>query len=203
MMHQTKDAKSRDLEKHKQELHNYDERLQNQLQKERDKNTKKMNKDVADVRRHLEEISGHNGELLRANSDLRHKISEMEQQLKERNGKISSYKHYIEHLHKIKKKQEEHIQSLQIVGDQVLELERIKDEYMRKSKEQSRTMQTFMGQIANLQEEIKTMAAAQLDTSLVITQQEEQTGQERRAMDHWKRKYKEARRREQQLEELR
>ena len=88
--------------------------MKQQLSKERDKTLKRTNKDVAEVRRQLEDIVGKNGDLSRTNTDLRHKVTEFELQVKDQKDKISSQKHHIEHLCKIKKKQEETINSLQV-----------------------------------------------------------------------------------------
>ena len=88
--------------------------MKQQLSKERDKNLKRTNKDVADVRKQLEDIISKNGDLSRTNTDLRHKVTDLDHQVKDHKDKISSQKHHIEHLVKIKKKQEETINSLQV-----------------------------------------------------------------------------------------
>ena len=77
-------------------------------------NVQKTNRDVADVRRQLEDILAKNGELSRANSDLRHKITEMEYQLKEQVDKLAAQKRHIEHLTKIRQRQDKAIGSMEV-----------------------------------------------------------------------------------------
>ncbi len=64
------------------------------------------------VRRQLEELLNKNGELSRTNTDLRHRVQELEFRNKEIKDKVSTQKLQIEHLNKIKKKQEDSMDSL-------------------------------------------------------------------------------------------
>ena len=50
-------------------------------------------------------------------------------------------------------------------------------------------IQTFMSQISSLQGEIRTLAQSQMDTSVMLQDQEEQLTRERQGVDQWKRKY--------------
>ena len=65
------------------------------------------------VRKQLEELLSRNGELSRANTELRHKITEVDYKNKELKDRILSQKSQIEHLTKVKKKQEETMDSFE------------------------------------------------------------------------------------------
>lgn len=47
-----------------------------------------------------------------------------------------------------------------------------------------------MNQISELQEEIKGLAQAQVDTTVLLQEQEEELARERKTANEWKRKYK-------------
>ena len=66
------------------------------------------------VRKQLEELLSRNGELSRANTELRHKITEVDYKNKELKDRILSQKSQIEHLTKVKKKQEETMDSFEV-----------------------------------------------------------------------------------------
>ena len=70
------------------------------------------------------------------------------------------------------------------------DLERMKTEYMRKTKDQARTISALMAQMAGLQAELRSLAEAHLDTSTILTQQEQQLARERQQQQNWKRKFK-------------
>lgn len=66
------------------------------------------------VRKQLEELLNKNGELSRTNTDLRHRVQELEFKNKEIKDKVSTQRLQIEHLTKIKKKQEDTMDSLAV-----------------------------------------------------------------------------------------
>ena len=69
---------------------------------------------MAEVRKQLEDILNKNGELSRANGDLRHKITELEYQMKEQRDKLAAQKRHVEHLTKIRQKQDKTINSYEV-----------------------------------------------------------------------------------------
>lgn len=50
-------------------------------------------------------------------------------------------------------------------------------------------IQTFIGQISSLQEEVRNLVQAQLDSSVLVQEQEETLDRERNAVTEWKTKY--------------
>ena len=66
------------------------------------------------VRKQLDELVSKNGDLSRANTELRHQTTELEMQIKEMHDKMSGSKAHIEHLGKIRKKQEMTLDKMQV-----------------------------------------------------------------------------------------
>ncbi len=66
------------------------------------------------MRKQLEDLLSRNGELSRANSELRHKLTEIEYQIKEQKEKVSSYKSHVEHMTRVRQKQDETIDSMKV-----------------------------------------------------------------------------------------
>ena len=62
----------------------------------------------------MEDLVSKNGDLSRTNSDLRHKITELEYNIKDQKEKISSQKSHIEHLSKVRQKQDETVESMKV-----------------------------------------------------------------------------------------
>ena len=62
----------------------------------------------------MEDIVSKNGELSRANSELRHKTTELQYQIKELRDKITSHKNHIDHLTRVRQKQDEALESMQV-----------------------------------------------------------------------------------------
>ena len=69
------------------------------------------------VRKQLEELLSRNGGLSRTNTELRHKITEVDYKNKELKDRILSQKSQIEHLTKVKKKQEETMDNFEVRTD--------------------------------------------------------------------------------------
>ena len=66
------------------------------------------------VRKELEELLTKNGELARANTELRHKVTEQEYLSREQKEKIASQRSQIDHLTRIRQKQDDSLRSLQV-----------------------------------------------------------------------------------------
>ena len=66
------------------------------------------------MRKQLEDILSKNGELSRANGELRHRITELEYQMKEQRDKLSGQKRHVEHLTKIRQKQDKTIGNFEV-----------------------------------------------------------------------------------------
>ena len=66
------------------------------------------------MRKQLDDIISKNGDLSRANSDLRHKITEFEYTVKEQKEKMGRQRSQIEHLTKIRQKQEEAVNHVEV-----------------------------------------------------------------------------------------
>lgn len=72
------------------------------------------------MRKQLEEIISKNGELSRANGELRHKITELEFQMKDQKEKLAKEKHHVDHLTKVRHKQDENIRVLEVSFDKLI-----------------------------------------------------------------------------------
>lgn len=66
------------------------------------------------VRRQMEELLAKNGELSRANTELRHKVTDLEYECKDQRQKMASQKSQVEHLTRVRQKQDESLHSMQV-----------------------------------------------------------------------------------------
>jgi DNA repair exonuclease SbcCD ATPase subunit len=65
-------------------------------------------------RHQLEQSLSKNGALSRANTELRHKVTELELSVKDQKDKISQLKNQVDHLGRIRSKQEQSLTSMQV-----------------------------------------------------------------------------------------
>ncbi|CAH1773554.1 unnamed protein product [Owenia fusiformis] len=132
-------ARKNEQDTMKQEICSYEERmtaLKQQLNKDRDKSLKKTNKEVVEVKRQLDELCSKNGDLSRANTELRHKITELEYLIRNDKERINKQKAQLEHLNKVRKQQEDSLKTYKSLSNEIDELERAKQEYIKKNEDQ-------------------------------------------------------------------
>ncbi|ELT98464.1 hypothetical protein CAPTEDRAFT_74809, partial [Capitella teleta] len=138
-------ARDQDSKQHRSEMRIQKERIENlkrQLLKARDSTSKKSNQELNDVRRQLEESLSKNGSLSRANTELRHKITEQDLQLKEQRDKVSRLQGQVDHFGRVRKKHEESLSSVEDFKERLTDLERTKNEYVQKNKQQVSSCRT-------------------------------------------------------------
>ncbi|KAL3862087.1 hypothetical protein ACJMK2_008081 [Sinanodonta woodiana] len=199
-----KNEKNQEQDEWKQEMKKFEERMESlreELRKERDKTYKKSSKDISEVKKQNDNLSARNMELVKANTELRHKVADLETSLREQKEKVTEHKRKMEYLTKTKKELEESLQKMKDMKVDIEGLENMRDTYAKKNKEQAEMISNFMDQISSLQAELRQLAQAQNTTNDLIRQRDQSLDRERKFKEDVKKKYKEARQREEELAE--
>ncbi|KAK7094021.1 coiled-coil domain-containing protein 150-like isoform X2 [Littorina saxatilis] len=172
------------------------EALRQELKKEHDKSGRKTNRDIAELKKLNNNLSARNGELVATNTELRQRVGEMERTIGELQHKVSAQKHKADYMYKAKKHVEENLERIKQMREDIDELERLRDEYMQKNKEQAETITMFMQQMTSLQDEVQQLAAAQINTGRLLQMKEEALDKERKLREDLKKRYSETKKRE-------
>ncbi|KAK3591041.1 hypothetical protein CHS0354_026055 [Potamilus streckersoni] len=199
-----KNEKNQEQDEWKQEMKKFEERMESlreELRKERDKTYKKSSKDISEVKKQNDNLSARNMELVKANTELRHKVADLETSLREQKEKVTEHKRKVEYLTKTKKELEDSLQKMKDMKVDIEGLENMRDTYAKKNKEQAEMISNFMDQISSLQAELRQLAQAQSTTNDLIRQRDQSLDRERKFKEEVKKKYKEARQREEELAE--
>ncbi|CAG5133910.1 unnamed protein product, partial [Candidula unifasciata] len=199
---QLKISRKKEQEETKREIKNYEdkmEHLREELKKERQKAGKKTAKEISEVCRQNENLSSRNQDLVKANSELRQKMAEAEKEKNELKRKMSGQRHKLQYLHTTKKQLEENLSKMKAVHEDIEELDKMREEYVQKNKEQGDTIGKFIHQVASLQEEVKELVMAHSKTQLLLRLKDQALEKERRILDEMQEKYMKCKKREEEL----
>lgn len=168
-------------------------RGQKDLQETRVKHKKEMSK----LKKDLEDANSYKSKLKESNKNLEDKVKELEEQLSKNKSKVKSQKVQLEQLrksHKAKDMEEESAKSkTELFKKELNNLERVKNEYMRKNSEQAKTIGEFVSKFADLQTELDTLIQAQRE-------KDEELEQEKSRRKELEQRYKKLQAREKDLE---
>ncbi|KAL8622666.1 hypothetical protein ACOMHN_009300 [Nucella lapillus] len=192
--HRLKEAEDSQLEKRRTE--ETMETLRAELRKEQDRSGRKVNRDVAELKKQNSNLSTRNGELVATNTELRQRVGEMERSLGDLQHKLTTHKHRADHMYKAKKQVEDNLQRMKQMREDISELETMRDEYTQRNQEQAQTIAAFLQQMQSLQQEVKELAAAHVNTGRLLHLKEEALDRERALREELKRKYSETKKRE-------
>lgn len=201
-----KSEKNKEQEEWKREMRKFEERmeaLRGDLKKERDKSQRKNLKDIGEIKKQNDNLQTRNMELVKANTDLRHKQSDSDNLIQNLKDKVSEQKKRIEYLNRSKKDLEENSERMKMMREEIEELEKLRDEYIHRNAEQGEMINSFMIQIGSLQDELKQLAQAQLRTSDLVKQRDKALEKEKILKDELKKKYKDSRRHQEEVEKMR
>ncbi|XP_033763088.1 coiled-coil domain-containing protein 150-like isoform X3 [Pecten maximus] len=190
---QLKMNKNKKEEDWKMELRLFEERMENlreELRKEREKSYKKTSRDIAEIKKQNDNLQNRNMELVKTNTELRHKGTESEKSIKDLKEKVADQKRKNDYLHRSKRELEDNVDKVKEMRSEIEDLERLRDEYMKRNHDQGDMINTFMNQIASLQSELRNLAQAQSQTNSLINQREEALEKERLYKEDSRRKYK-------------
>ncbi|XP_060075980.1 coiled-coil domain-containing protein 150-like [Ylistrum balloti] len=190
---QLKISKNKKEEDWKMELRLFEERMENlreELRKEREKSYKKTSRDIAEIKKQNDNLQNRNMELVKTNTELRHKVTENESMVKDLKEKVADQKRKNDYLYRSKRDLEDNVDKVKEMRSEIEDLERLRDEYMKRNHDQGEMINTFMNQIACLQSELRNLAQAQSQTSSLINQREEALEKERLYKEDSRRKYK-------------
>ncbi|BFZ23483.1 hypothetical protein BsWGS_26522 [Bradybaena similaris] len=202
LISQLKTSRNKQQEEMKNEIQNYEdkmEQIREELKKEREKNGKKTAREISEVCKQNENLSSRNQDLVKANSELRQKMAEVEKEKNEMKRKMLGQRHKLQYLHKTKKQLEENFNKMKAVREDIEELDKMRDEYMQKNKEQGDTIGKFIHQVASLQDEVKQLVTAHSKTQLLLRLKDEALEKERRILDDMRGKYMKSKKREEEL----
>ncbi|XP_033763087.1 coiled-coil domain-containing protein 150-like isoform X2 [Pecten maximus] len=203
---QLKMNKNKKEEDWKMELRLFEERMENlreELRKEREKSYKKTSRDIAEIKKQNDNLQNRNMELVKTNTELRHKGTESEKSIKDLKEKVADQKRKNDYLHRSKRELEDNVDKVKEMRSEIEDLERLRDEYMKRNHDQGDMINTFMNQIASLQSELRNLAQAQSQTNSLINQREEALEKERLYKEDSRRKYKETKRQKEEIERMR
>lgn len=201
-----KSEKNKEQEEWKREMRKFEERmeaLRGDLKKERDKSQRKNLKDIGEIKKQNDNLQTRNMELVKANTDLRHKQSDSDNLIQNLKDKVSEQKKRIEYLNRSKKDLEENSERMKMMREEIEELEKLRDEYIHRNAEQGEMINSFMIQIGSLQDELKQLAQAQLRTNDLVKQRDKALEKEKILKDELKKKYKDSRRHQEEVEKMR
>ncbi|XP_059783299.1 coiled-coil domain-containing protein 150 isoform X2 [Balaenoptera ricei] len=168
--------------------------LRKQFQIERETAKKAAQREVTELKKALDEANFRSVEVSRSNRELRQKLTELEKILNSSKEKIKNQKAQIKLHLSAKANNAQNIERMKQIETELRQMELIKDQYQKKSYEQSLSIQKFVSEMTNLQKEMKLLAKSQYDMSARNKQQELQLEAE------WKRR-QELEHRCQELEE--
>ncbi|XP_021369483.1 coiled-coil domain-containing protein 150-like isoform X3 [Mizuhopecten yessoensis] len=210
---QLKMSKNKKEEDWKMELRLFEERMENlreELRKEREKSHKKTSRDIAEIKKQNDNLQNRNMELVKTNTELRHRVTECDSTAKDLKEKVADQKRKNEYLHRSKRELEDNVDKVKEMRSEIEDLERLRDEYMKRNHDQGEMINTFMNQIACLQSELRNLAQAQSQTNSLINQREEALEKERVYKEDSRRKHKvhsgrplETRRQKEEIERMR
>jgi len=173
------------------------EQVQRQGQKELQETKTKHKKELAKLKKDLDDANAYKNKIKESNKKLEEKVKELEQQLAKNKSKVKSQKVQMEQLRKAQKAKDieeegakgktEHFEK------ELNNLERVKNEYMRKNSEQAKTIGEFVSKFADLQTELETLIQAQRD-------KEEELEREKNLRKDVEQRYKKLQAREKDLE---
>lgn len=201
-----KSEKNKEQDEWKREMRKFEERmeaLRGDLKKERDKSQRKNLKDIGEIKKQNDNLQTRNMELVKANTDLRHKQSDSDNLIQNLKDKVSEQKKRIEYLNRSKKDLEENSERMKMMREEIEELEKLRDEYIHRNAEQGEMINSFMIQIGSLQDELKQLAQAQLRTNDLVKQRDKALEKEKILKDELKKKYKDSRRHQEEVEKMR
>ncbi|XP_066297644.1 coiled-coil domain-containing protein 150-like isoform X2 [Branchiostoma lanceolatum] len=188
-----KNTRTQESEEMKHEVRNYEERLENlkqQFNKERETTRKRHQKELTELRRVHEESFSCVSDLTRTNKQLQGRIDELEQQLARLKDRIRSQKVQLDQLQKERKNHEHTHGKVKSIQAELESLEKVKNEYISKNKEQAKTISSFLDEINNLKSELKALARAQVEASEVVKHQEDELEKERKRTEKYRHKAK-------------
>ncbi|XP_078696730.1 coiled-coil domain-containing protein 150-like isoform X2 [Branchiostoma floridae x Branchiostoma belcheri] len=188
-----KTTRSQESEEMKHEVRNYEERLENlkqQFNKERETTRKRHQKELTELRRVHEESFSRVSDLSRTNKQLQGRIDELEQQQARLKDRIRSQKVQLDQLQKERKNHEHTQGKVKTIQAELESLEKVKNEYISKNKEQAKTISSFLEEINSLKSELKALARAQVEASEAVKHQEDELEKERKRTEKYRHKAK-------------
>ncbi|KAI8517264.1 hypothetical protein Bbelb_058450 [Branchiostoma belcheri] len=188
-----KTTRSQESEEMKHEVRNYEERLENlkqQFNKERETTRKRHQKELTELRRVHEESFSRVSDLSRTNKQLQGRIDELEQQQARLKDRIRSQKVQLDQLQKERKNHEHTQGKVKTIQAELESLEKVKNEYISKNKEQAKTISSFLEEINSLKSELKALARAQVEASEAVKHQEDELDKERKRTEKYRHKAK-------------
>ncbi|XP_077998846.1 coiled-coil domain-containing protein 150-like [Glandiceps talaboti] len=201
-----KDQREQERLQSDQQLNTYQEKLNNlrtQTKSDMDSSRKRMQRELNELRKNYDDTVSKVSDLSKANTELRHKVVDVEQQSNRYKERIRSMKAQLEHYQKNKKSNEDMGEKLKAISSELAELEKVKNEYMLKNGQQSKTISSFVSQISSLQSELKTLSQAQQDLTEKCRKQEKLIEREKSKKEDIYRKYKTLQKRTDVIEDLR
>ncbi|XP_037379645.1 coiled-coil domain-containing protein 150-like [Talpa occidentalis] len=148
------------------------ESLKKQFQTEREAVKKAAQREVTELKKALDEANFRSVEVSRTNRELRQKVTELEKTLDSNKEKIKNQKAQIKLHLSAKANNVQNIERMKQIETELRQMELIKDQYQKKNYEQSLSIQKFVLEMSNLQQEMQLLAKSQYDTSARNKQQE-------------------------------
>lgn len=205
LINRLKNDKNREQQEWKVEIRRFEERMESlreELRQERDKSQKKTTKDIAEIKKQNDNLSTRNMELMKSNTELRQKTRDQENMIQELKDKMADQKRKMEYLRKGKSDVEEYAKKMKEMTTDIEELESLRDTYIAKNQEQAEMISTFMAQINSLQTELRQLAHAQSQTQDLMSQRERSLQKEKKLKEEFRKKYKNSRRKEDELDHM-
>ncbi|KAK3746553.1 hypothetical protein QZH41_017036, partial [Actinostola sp. cb2023] len=191
-----KDVELEKLEKEREQDNKEKHSLVQELQDRLEEISRKTQSEIQDVRnkhknqssklkREVEEAISTCSILREENHQLEHHVKEQEQELDKTKSKIKSLKCQLNHVRKeshVKESEEEAANmKIQNFKTELNRLEKVKAEYVRKNKEQSKTIEEFVSKVTVLQHELKSLIEAHKATAMACKEKDKQLEKERNA----------------------
>lgn len=157
---QTRQEKAAELEERLEDV-------MRQGQKELQETKTKHKRELAKVKKDVEDSNSLKNKLKETNKALEDKVKDLEEKLSKNKAKVKSQKVQLEQLHKAHKAKEMDEDGVKSKTEhfkkELNNLERVKNEYMRKNSEQAKTIGEFVSKFTDLQTELETLIQAQRD----------------------------------------
>ncbi|XP_043926438.1 coiled-coil domain-containing protein 150 [Protopterus annectens] len=173
--------KDQELDDAKTEARLFTERLEmlkKQFKNERETARKAFQKELGELKKTLEESASRSSDVSRANRELRQKMVELEKTSAKQKAKIKSQKAQIKHYSETKVNNIRNTERIKEIEAELKQMETVKEQYQKKSHEQSQIIQNFMTEMTSLQTEIQELAKGQHDAVQLNRRQEIQLEKE-------------------------
>ncbi|XP_078482671.1 myoplasmin-C1 [Ciona intestinalis] len=155
------------------------QQMKEQFNRERSAIKRQLTTQVNELKKTAESAQSRNTQLTRGNSELRSKLADREQTLAKQKEKMKQQKISLDRMQAERKSKIFNNQRIKEIDSELGELEKTKQSYIEKHKEQASIIATFNTEVSSLQEDIAALSHAQKLSRETSSKLESELGKEK------------------------